>query len=78
MKKLASKLYIIAFYLCSTFVMFAQDLPGESTGGSGTLDEDTDTTPGAAIDHYVLLLAVVGMIFVFMKFRAMQKNRLNG
>lgn len=77
MKKIASKLYIIAFYLCSTFVMFAQE-PGEETTGGNSLDADTDTTPGAGIDHYVLLLAVVGMIFVFMKFRALQKNRLNG
>jgi len=76
MKKNLIKYYIVAFYLCSTFVMFAQTDPG--TGGGVENDGSTDTSPAAApIDDYVWVLALVGLFFVFMKFRAIQKKRVN-
>ena len=70
MKNNALKYYIAAFYLCSTFVLFAQ--PGDGNGGSGDagLEGGGDTTPGAPIDDYVWVLALVGLLFVFLKFRA--------
>lgn len=74
MKNNLLKYYIVATYLCSTFVMLAQD-PG--TGGvdeSGTSDQ----TPGAPVDDYVWLVALVGLIFVYMKFKAIQKSKVNG
>ena len=74
MKNTALKYYIAAFYLCSTFVLFAQ--PGDTAPGG--LEGDGDTTPGAPIDDYVWVLAVIGLLFVFMKFRAIQKNRIQG
>jgi len=72
MKNTLLKYYIAAFYLCSTFVLFAQ--PG-ADDGTGTL-EGTDTP--APIDDYVWVLAVLGLVFVFMKYRAIQKNRIQG
>ena len=77
MKNRLLKYYIATFYLCSTFVMFAQPGTGSNNGG---VDDGgaTDTTPGAPIDNYVWVLAIIGLIFVFMKFRAIQKNRIQG
>jgi hypothetical protein len=74
MKNTFLKYYIAAFYLCSTFVMFGQ--PGDTAPGG--LEGDGDTTPAAPIDYYVWVLAILGLIFVFMKFRAIQKNRIQG
>lgn len=67
------KYYTIAFYLCSTFVMFAQ--PGDNDTDGTINDGDA---PGAPIDDYIWVMALVGLFFVFMKFRAMQKNRIKG
>lgn len=69
MKNNLLKYYIVATYLCSTFFMFAQD-PGTGTDG----DPLEGNEPAAPIDGYVWVLALVGLIFVFMKFRAIQKN----
>ncbi len=74
MKNNVLKYYIAAFYLCSTFTMFAQD-PG--AGGGVDNDGTTDQTPAAPIDDYVWVLALVGLLFVFMKFRAIQKRKIN-
>ena len=71
MKTNLLKYYIVAFYLCSTFIAFAQ--PG-SWSSDGPLDGDGDTTPLAPIDDYVWVLAVVGLLFVFLKFRAIYKQ----
>jgi hypothetical protein len=67
MKNNFLKYYIAAFYFCSTFVLFAQP---------GVADEtDGDTTPaGAPIDDYVWILAIIGLVFVFLKFRALYKQ----
>ena len=74
MKNTVLNFYIVAFYLCSTFVLFAQ--PGDTAPGPGGLEGDGDTTPGAPIDNYIWILAIIGLAFVFMKFRAIQKNRI--
>ena len=71
MKTNLLKYYIIAFYLCSTFVLFAQ--PGTNDNGTG-LEGDGDTAPAAPIDHYVGLLAVIGLVYAFLKFRNFNKN----
>jgi len=81
MKNNLLKYYIAALYLCSTFVMFAQPGTGNGTPtGDGSLEDTgaTDVTPGAPIDDYVWVLAVVGLIFVFMKFRAIQNQKIKG
>ena len=75
MKNTVLKYYIATFYLCSTFTMVAQ--PGSNDTGGG-LEGGGDTTPAAPIDDYVWVLVVLGLIFVFMKFRAIQKERIQG
>lgn len=74
MKNNVLKYYITAFYFCSTFAMLAQD-PG--AGGVDNGDGSGDTTPAAPIDDYVWVLALVGLVFVFLKFRAIQKRKIN-
>ena len=71
MKNNVLKFYIAATYFCSTFVMLAQD-PG--TGTDGDTLEGADAP--APIDDYVWVLALLALLFVFMKFRAIQKNRI--
>ena len=73
MKNNLLKYYIAAFYFCSTFVMVAQ--PGDTAPGG--LEGDGDTTPGAPIDNYVWVMAGIGLLFVFLKFRAMNKQGAN-
>lgn len=75
MKNTVLKYYIAAFYLCSTFAVFAQ--PGGNDTGGG-LEGDGDATPAAPIDDYVWVLAIIGLLFIFMKFRAIQKDRIKG
>jgi hypothetical protein len=73
MKNNILKLYITVFYLCSTFVMFAQ--PGAGSDNGGIDDEgESDVTGAAPIDDYVWVLAAVGMLLVFLKFRAIYKQ----
>ena len=73
MKNTLLKYYIAAFYLCSTFVMFAD--PGTGTDDATPLESGDTPAP---IDDYVWVLAVLGLIFVFMKYRAIMKNRIQG
>lgn len=76
MKNTFLKYYIAAFYLCSTFVMFAQ--PGSGNGGSGDGSLEGADAPAAPIDDYVGVLILIGLIFVFMKYRLIHKNRIQG
>ena len=73
MKNNVLKYYITAVYFCSTFITYAQD-PGSNDTGGGLEGGD----PPAPIDDYVWVLAVVGLLFVFMKFRAISKNKIQG
>jgi hypothetical protein len=75
MKNIISKFYVVAAFLCSTAIMFAQ--PG---------DTSNDVDPGgmegadnqAPIGDYLWVLVVVGLVFVYFKFRSMQKNSIQG
>jgi hypothetical protein len=73
MKNNVLKYYMAAFYFCSTFAMFAQ-APGD-TAPDG-LETDGDATPAAPIDDYVWVLAVIGLMFVFIKFRDIQNKKI--
>lgn len=79
MKNNVLKYYIAAFYFCSVFAMFAQT-PGTENGetGDGALEDAglTDTTP-MPIDDYIWILALIGLVFVYMKFRAIQNKKTN-
>ena len=71
MKTNLLKYYIAAFYFCSTFVMVAQ--PSQEDD-NGTLQGEE---PAAPIDDYVWVLALIGLLFVFLKFRAIYKQGAN-
>jgi hypothetical protein len=72
MKNIFLKYYVIAVYFCSTIVLFAQ--PGDGSNGDPLEGPD----PGAPIDDYVLVLAIVGLFFVFMKFKAIYNTKIQG
>jgi hypothetical protein len=74
MKNNLIKFYTLAVYFCFTVVMVAQE-PNE---GEGTLDGASDNTGVAPIGDYLWVLAVVGLVFVYFKFRSMQKNSIQG
>jgi hypothetical protein len=66
MKTNLLKYYIVAIYLCSTFVMVAQ--PGtndDTTEGLEATDE-----PAASVDGYVWVLAALGLVYIFLRLRA--------
>ena len=71
MKNNLIKFYIVAVYLCSTFILFAQ--PG-TTDTAGTL-ENADT-PSAPIDENLWMLALTGLLFVLLRFKASQTKKI--
>ena len=72
MKNIVSKFYVAVAFLCTTAIMFAQ--PGD--------DSDLNDMEGAdeqlPISDYLWVLAVVGLVFVYFKFRSIQKNSIQG
>ena len=74
MKNNLVKYYIAAVYLCSTVLLFAQ--PGTGGDGTGGLDGDGDVTPGAPIDDFIPILAIIGIVIVFMRFRALKAKQI--
>ena len=75
MKNNVLKYYIAAFYLCSTFVLFAQPEDGNGGDGDAGLEGGGDTTPTAPIDDYVWVLAAIGLVFVFLRIQAFAKQK---
>lgn len=73
MKNKVLKYYITVVFFCTTLVLFAQ--PGDNDTGGGLEGGDPAPTP---INDYIWVLAVLGLIFVFMKYRAIQKKRIQG
>jgi len=71
MKTNLLKYYIAAFYFCSTLVAFAQQPGTDDTGG--TL-EGADAS-AAPIDEYVWVLSLIGLLFVFIKFRDLSLDK---
>ncbi len=71
MKTNLLKYYIAAFYLCSTFVTFAQ--PGTEDNGTGLESGD----PQAPIDGYVWVLAALGLVYVFLRVRTFAQQGNN-
>ena len=71
MKNNLLKFYTIAFYFASTFILFAQSTPGTNDEG-GTMEGEEVAAP---IDDYVWVLAAIGLLFVFYRFRAFAQQR---
>jgi hypothetical protein len=69
MKKQFNKYYIAFFLLCSNFVLFAQ--PGS---GNDTSDLENADAPAAPINDYLWVLALVGLVFVFIKLKAYSRQ----
>jgi hypothetical protein len=65
MKTNLLKYYIAAFYLCSTFVTFAQQ-PGTNDDSDNLEGSDTLAAP---IDGYVWVLGALGLVYVFLRVR---------
>ena len=65
MKTNLLKYYIAVIYLCSNFATYAQ-LPGAEDNNGGLEGADT---PAAPIDGYVLVLAAIGLVYVFWRIR---------
>lgn len=59
-------------FFCSTMVLFAQ--PGEGSSGGDLEAED----PPVPIGDYLWILAAVGLLFVFMKFKARYTDKIRG
>jgi hypothetical protein len=74
MKNNLLKFYIVAIYLCSTIILFAQD-PGANDEGNNMEGTSGDNT-GAPIGDYIWILALAVVVFAFLKIRAMQNTRL--
>ena len=73
MKNILSKTYITLFFFFATFIAFAQD-PG--SGSTGDPLENPDT-PAAPIGDYAWVLALLGIVFVFMNLRAIQNKKVS-
>ena len=71
MKNILSKFYIVAAFLCSTAIVFAQ--PGDDSDDG--LNGNDNQLP---ISDYLWVLALVGLVLVYFKFRSMQKNSIQG
>ena len=69
MKNKLLKFYIITFFLLSEFVLFAQ--PGANDNTSTLESGDTVAAP---IDNYIWVLALMGLLLVFTKFKTFQKE----
>lgn len=80
MKNNLLKYYILAFYLCSNFVLFAQgptadgeiETDDQTVLGSTSVVEGDDTV--LPIDTYLWILALVVILYIFLKFRALQNK----
>jgi hypothetical protein len=73
MKNIVSKFYIVAAFLCSTAIMFAA--PGDDSDDVGGMEGQDNQLP---ISDYLWVLALVGLVFVYFKFRSIQKNSIQG
>lgn len=71
MKNQYTKYYIAIFYLCSTVTLFAQ--PGSDNDNSNL--EGTDVP--APIDNYIWVLALLGLLFIFIKLMDVVKHKDN-
>ena len=72
MNKIKNFVFTFVALLAVQFVALAQEdlIPGEP-GGSGTENLDTPEPP---IDTYIWVLLVIGLVYVFYKYRSQLKS----
>ncbi len=71
MKKQFNKYYISFFYICSTFVLYAD--PGTD---NDTSDLETIDAP-VPIDDYIWFLALIGLIYMFLKIKDFKNKEMH-
>ena len=76
MKNNLLKFYIVAIYLCSTVILFAQEAAPGATDEGDTLENTSGDNTGAPIGDYIWVLALAVVVYAFFKIRAMQNARL--
>jgi hypothetical protein len=74
MKNNLLKYYLVFFCLCSNFALFAQQ-PG---GTNDTSDMEGTDAAAAPIDDFIWVLALMALVYVFLKLRANQNNKIQG
>ncbi|MDD5150623.1 MAG: hypothetical protein PHC28_09090 [Flavobacterium sp.] len=77
MKNNLLKYYIVAIFFCSTTLLLAQG-PGDTNGGTGDAALEGADAPATPIDNYIWVLAVIALVYVFLKFRAIQNKKITG
>jgi hypothetical protein len=65
-------------YIVNSIILFLITSPLMAQDPLADPGDDPDTIPAAPIDDYVMVLALIGLIFVFIKFRAIQKKKIEG
>lgn len=65
--------FIFSFVLLSNVIMYGQ--PGDTDGTLEGLEGDDALPAAAPIDDYLWLLMLVGLVFVFFKYRAYLKQQ---
>ena len=74
MKNYLIKFYIVAIYLCSTVVLFAQD-PGVDDGTTSFESGSSDNTGTAPIGDYIWVLALLAIVYAFWKIVSFLENK---
>ncbi len=69
MKNRVLKYYIVAFCFCSTLSLLAQNDEGDGNGGIEGPD-----APAAPIDNYLWVMALIGIIYVFFKYKTFKRE----
>lgn len=72
MKKYKKILLVIIVSLFSNVITFAQTTPGDI---GDPADANPLDTPAAPIDSYLWLLALVGLLYVLLRFRTLAKQK---
>lgn len=76
MKNKLVKLYIVALYLCSTMLLFADGSSPGSTDDNNAMEETNNDQTGAPIGNHLWVLAVVVAGYAFYKLMAAPSARI--
>ncbi len=71
MKNIVSKFYVVAAFICSTAIVFAQEGPGDDSDDVGGMEGADNQAP---IGDYAWILLVLGLVYVFYKLKSLSKQ----